>query len=273
MDRIEDIQERFFAELTGLGVDRFDLGVRKDGKFRQAGLSGLIFGDVTKRLGCLGAEKKKGADVYFRPAAAESWPIVFVDDLTTGQARALAGKYQCWIVETSVKRHHAWILTSGKPLLVWQRYAVQKMIVSTGWGDPGRKSGDHFGRVPGFKNWKRGEWVNLKESPNQDLMRLSPWGGVLHPGTPEAAGTRPAKFAGGERRMGRGESMKMQTESEKEFGWTCGWLRSGGDPEEAVRRLTLRAAERGKWGKSPEGYARLTVENAQRIYQKVPNCY
>ena len=245
------------------GIDRFDIGIGRGGdlkRFRQSGLDDLDIQGVLKRLAWLRAENSGGGDIYFRPAGKLSWPIVFIDDLTTEQAGSLNRKYQCWTVETSTGRHHAWILTNGKPLLCWQRYAIQKKIVGLGWGDPGSISGDHFGRVPGFRNMKRnGSWVNLKSSPDPELVRLSPWGVVLNLAESESptgpAGTRPAHHAGGE----RGET--DQTPSGVEFGWCCGWLRKGLDPEEAVRRLTLRAQERGK--PSPEKYARRTVSAAQ----------
>lgn len=260
MEKISEVQERFFREVEAIGIERFDLGVSRNRKFQQRGLDDLTLADVLGRLQWLRAENRAGTEIYFRPAGKFPWPIVVLDDLTLDQAKKLGKKYQAWLVETSPGRLQSWILTNGKPLLTWQRYAVQKKIVGLGWGDPGAISGDRFGRIPGFKNWKRGgQWVNLIGSPNAGLIRLNPWGRVLNLSVLDPAGTRPAILAGGE----RGEM--DQSPSGAEFGWVCGWLRKGLDPEEAIRRLTLRAQERGK--PSPEKYARRTIEAAQRAIE------
>lgn len=261
MKKISEVQERFFKELAESGIEKFDLGVSRSGKFQQRGLDDLTLTEVLRRLEWLRAENRVGTEIYFRPAGKFPWPIVVLDDLTLAQTEKLGKKYQAWIVETSSKRLQSWILTNGKPLLPWQRYAVQKKIVGLGWGDPGAVSGDRFGRIPGFKNWKRGgQWVNLIGSPNnqEGLIRLNPWGRVLNLSALDPAGTRPAHYAGGE----RGEGEMDQSSSGAEFGWCCGWLRKGLDPEEGIRRLTLRAQERGK--PSPEKYARRTIEAAKR---------
>ena len=55
---------------------------------------------------------------------------------------------------------------------------------------------------------------------------------------------------------------KDDSESGKEFGWVCGWLRAGRDPEEAMRRLSAKASERGK--KDHEKYAKRSIEKAIR---------
>jgi hypothetical protein len=150
-----------------------------------------------------------------------------------------------------------------------QRFSIQKEIVNLGWGDPGSVSGDHFGRIPGFRNLKRnGCWVNLISSPDPGLVRLNPWGSVLHPSAPETTqGPVPAVFAGRERREGQGAG--AQSESEKEFGWACGCLRAGLNEEEAIRRLAERAAERGK--RQPQEYSERTVAAARRATFRGPS--
>lgn len=259
MMRIGLVQENFFKELATSGIDRFDLGVmRSGGLFRQRGIQGLDLGGVLRRLVWLRSENRQGADIYFRPAKDQAWPMVFLDDLTSSQAETLSKKYRCWIVQTSLDRHHAWILTDERtPLTCSQRYGVQKMIISKGWGDPGSVSGDHYGRIPGFKNWKRGgTWVNLKYEPNPILASVPLGGSVLN------TESVPMESKLIEENRGNGTGVD-QSESGREFGWVCGWLRQGQDPEEAIRRLIVRAKDRGK--KAPEIYARRTVEAAKRV--------
>jgi hypothetical protein len=249
----EDIQTRFLMELSHHGISRIDLAICRgpERRFQLRGLQNLTIEEVRRRLPWLRHENQEGADIYFRPEKGGYWPIIFLDDLTSSQAQAMTAKYQCWIVETSQGRSHVWLLTdrSISPL---ERYTEQKIFVQQGIGDPGSVSGDHFGRLPGFRSWKRSEWVNLKSSPDFSLPLLHPQSGELHSSKSVPSN---AKL-----KLERGEAVDG-TASGKEFGWCCGWLRAGLDPEEAIRRLIIRAMERGK--NSPEAYARRTVRAAQ----------
>ena len=213
MKRVAEVHERFFTEMVQNGVGQFDLGVLRKGKFQQSGLTEMDLPGVLKRLAWLRAENRKGADIYFRPSRSGAWPIVFLDDLNPAQAWNLSKKYQCWVIETSHGRYHAWILTDGDPLLTHQRFAIQKKIVGLGWGDPGSTSGDHFGRTPGFRNLKRnGCWVNLKSSPDPGLVRLNPWGGRASSQSPLDAGTRSGIFCrkGAARGAGNGIVIRIR---------------------------------------------------------------
>ena len=237
------------------GIDRFDLGIMKPGGvFWQKGLGNLDLSEVLKRFPWLRAENSRMSEIYFRPGREGAWSIIILDDLTWAQVSKLSRKYQCWVVRTSENRNHAWVLTE-RPLIMTERYLTQKEIARRGWGDPAAVSGDRFGRIPGFRNWKRaGEWVNLISCPDPALPRFNPPSTV----TVEVS-VRPQvakdvhKFLGG----------VDDSESGKDFGWVCGWLRSGLDPNEAVSRLSERAKTRGK--KDPEGYARRTVEKARTV--------
>lgn len=50
------------------------------------------------------------------------------------------------------------------------------------------------------------------------------------------------------------------SESGREWGWVCGSVEHGKDPDEIRRQLEIRARNRGK--NDPEGYARRTVARA-----------
>ncbi len=255
---------KIFVEFTKFGIDRFDLGILRASGFQQMGMSGLDLNAVRKRIGWLRHENAQGSDIYFRPFRTGSWPIVFLDDLTREQSLAVNRKYKSWVIKTSKGRFHVWILAE-RALSEVERKFIQSTIVRKGWGDPGSVSGDHFGRVPGFRNWKRGgEWVNLIDCPDSfGRLLSSPVGGrVLHPKASETQGPAPAVIAGRERIPGLGTESK--SESEKEFGWVCGWLRRGLNEEEAIRKLTERATGRGK--RQPEVYAKRTVESAKRVF-------
>ena len=272
MKNIAGSQVRIFSEMSSIaGIDRFDLGLmRPGGVFWQNGIGNLDLDGVLKRLPWLRSENAKGSEIYFRPERGGAWSVIVLDDLTTCQVSKLSKKYPCWVVKTSEDRHHAWILTDGAPLKTSHRFGVQRRLAGIGWGDPAAVSGDRFGRIPGFKNWKRGGvWVNLVSSPDLILPQFDPWTGDFGLGRQdrddppsERDGNRDGNArphgSAGPRFCGEDAS-----ESGKEFGWACGFLRTGGTAEEAIRRIEDRARARGK--RSPENYARRTVESAKKV--------
>ena len=247
--------ERFFEELARAGIDHLDLAICRgpERKFQLRNLAGLSVEKVLRRCRWLRWENRQGADIYFRPAKHLAWPIIFLDDLTGDQAAEMARNFQCWLIETSPGRHHVWILADRR-LEVRERFLEQKNFISQGLGDPGSASGDHLGRPPGLRNWKRGTWVDHISSPGPDLPLFHPVGARVLRSTPDEPKKAPRK------NREKGVKNVDSSESGKEFGWTCGWLRAGLDPREAIRRLAIRAAGRGK--SSPEVYATRTVEAA-----------
>ena len=272
MKSLAESQIRIFSDMSSIAeIDRFDLGLmRPGGVFWQNGIGNLDLDGVLRRLPWLRAENARGSEIYFRPARGGDWPVVVLDDLSTKQSSKLSRKYQCWIVKTSEDRHHAWVLTDGAQLNAFQRFCVQKQLAGIGWGDPAAVSGDRFGRIPGFKNWKRGGvWVNLVSSPDLVLPLFNPWTGDFCLDRRENVDP---VGSGSIRQGGQGVSVAGPgdavcggdgSESGKEFGWACGFLRNGGTVEEAIRRIESRARVRGK--RSPESYARRTVENAKKV--------
>ena len=229
------------------GINRLDFSIRRqDGTFIRRDLQFLDHAGINKALPFLRAENIRKSDVYFRPAQHESWPLIFLDDLTNQQAVGISRKYQSWIIQTSPGLHHGWILTD-RSLSLNERYSEQSKIIHMGWGDKGSVSGEHFGRLPGFKNWKRGggPWVNLISSPNPELPRLSP-------ALSEDTGIKSVSI--NKVSFGSGGDV---SESGREWGFVCGSLENGIDIETVRQNLENRARARGK--KNPETYARKTV--------------
>ena len=256
--KLPDKHANFLDLLYRFGIDCLDFGIRRqDGTFIQRDLQFLDPEDIEKALPFLRAENVRRSDVYFRPAHQESWPLIFLDDLTNHQARGIARKYQSWIIETSPGLHHAWILTD-RPLSKEERYAAQSRIVSLGTGDPGSVSGEHFGRFPGFRNWKRGGvWVNLISLPDTGLPRLKTFASSLPRGGRRGSSGRSSSYVGG----------NDPSESGREWGWVCGSVEHGRDPDEIRQKLEIRARNRGK--NDPEGYARRTVMKALSLTGQV----
>ena len=248
---LPDRHANFLDLLYRFGIDRLDFGIRRqDGTFIQRDLQSLDPEGIKKTIPFLRAKNVLRSDVYFRPAQQESWPVIFLDDLTNQEARGIARKYQSWIVETSPGLHHAWIRTD-RPLSREERYLEQSRVVSLGIGDPGSVSGEHFGRFPGFRNWKRqGTWVNLISSPDAKRSRL-----------PTSAFSPPCEGRRGSSKKPSAEVVGSDvSESGREWGWVFGSVEHGRDPDEIRRSLEIRARNRGK--NDPERYARRTVAKA-----------
>ena len=254
---LPDRQANFLGLFYRFGIDRLDFGIRRqDGTFIQRDLQSLDPEDINKTLPFLRAENARGSDVYFRPAQEGSWPVIFLDDLTNQETRGIARKYQSWIIETSPGLHHAWIRTD-RPLSREERYLEQSRVVSLGIGDPGSVSGEHFGRFPGFRNWKRqGTWVNLISFPDAKRSRLPTSASSPPRGGRRGSSKRPFTGAGG----------NDASDSGREWGWVCGSVEHGRDPDEIRRKLEIRARDRGK--NDPEGYARRTVAKALSFKDK-----
>lgn len=261
-----EIQLSFILKLDQNRINRLDLAIARgkwpDKKWQY--ILDLSSDEVIRRLPWLRRENAKGEDIYFRPEKNGTWPIFVLDDLTDDQAK-LMGKYRSWIIRTSSGRHHAWIMTD-RPLSPPERYQIQKYFVDRGIGDQGAVSRDRLGRIPGFRNWKRGgEWVNLIASPNSYCPLLHPTDGGMYVSSSEF---RTKKFRPFLEDSNRDLKEVDRSQSGKEFGWACWWLKKGLDPEEAIQRLSLRAQERGK--NRPEEYAKRTIEAARARLESVP---
>ena len=245
------------------GVDSFDLAVqRRDAwgtaqqflapRFTRA--EQLEVEQLIVRLPWLGAENAHGSDIYFRPFRHRSWPMVFLDDLPPRLALNIAAKYRAAVVETSPGRCHLW-LALASPLPQAGRALLQRDLVarSSGAADPHSVSGDHWGRLPGFRNRKpaRNCWVNLLALtrvppylPNQPAPLSTQGGPVVHPSRSHH-GDRP-------------------DQSRLEWGWVRGCLENGVSPPWVLEQLINRARRR-RGEQDAIRYARYTLAKACRI--------
>ena len=191
------------------------------------------------------AENSRQAEIYIRPARGHGWPVVLLDDLPAAIANRIAHKYDSLVVRTSVEGGcHLWLLCSDV-LEETERRRAQRWLVQRIEADPASISGEHLGRLAGFKNWKRsGVWVNvLKVSRNN-----RPW---------------VAQFATGHETLSSEQYPRAGTDSSsssREWGWICGLLESGCDATTAYLRLVERA--RPRRGHDAERYAHRTVVRA-----------
>ena len=238
------------------GVDRADLAVRRpDGAMLWHAGQAI----ETLPLAWASAHNVRGADVYIRPARGHSWPLVFLDDVPCAVATPVAHKYAALLVRTSAAGGcHVWLRCSH-PLDEDERGQAQRYLARRLGADMGSISGEHLGRLAGFKNWKRaGVWVNVLEA-----SELRPW-------EPTPALVEQLSASAGLRRDPRTRdasatsavSATDRSPSGKDWGFTCHLLEAGRDPL-AVHALLLRRV-RARRGPDAERYAALTIRRALR---------
>lgn len=244
----------------GAGITRADLAVRRpDGAM-------LWHRDVEIErlpLSWARAENVRGAEIYIRPARGPSWPLLFLDDLTPEMTRRVIRHYAALAIRTSLEGGcHLW-LRVRRCLDEHERAEAQKWLAVRTGGDPASTSGEHLGRLAGFKNWKRGgSWVNVLglASPQK-----RPWDPVLiHPTRPFGPTPHPVVTATTSSTSGRDTSP-----SGREWAWTCSMVERGVDPTEILTSLSHRAAPRR--GSDAARYARFTLSRAlQRCHIRRP---
>jgi len=247
--RAADHTQQMLHGLAVLRVCRADLAVRRsDGAMlwrRDQPLEGLP-------LGWARAENAHGGEVYIRPARGFAWPLVFLDDLPVPVARQLALAYGAMVIQTSLAGGcHVW-LPCDRDLDEDARLQAQRGLAARFGADKASVSGEHLGRLAGFKNWKRGGcWVNLL--CGMDGSHRFPVQPAKAPSPPRSTHTDPPRTqASG--MAGDGSA------SAQEWGWVCRLLEAGQTPEQVYRMLVERAASRRR--SDVERYARRTVEKA-----------
>jgi hypothetical protein len=231
------------------GVDRVDLAVRRS--------SGAMLWHRDRAVDALPlawarAENAQHADIYSRPARGHAWPLVFVDDVAVDRAQALAREIDALLVATSPAGGcHVW-LRCDRVLAEHDRMRAQRGWIARLGADPGSVSGEHLGRLAGFKNWKRGGcWVNVLAAARGG----HPWTVVddrTAPPRPPTPPTRP---------RGR-DGLRDATPSGQDWAWVCTCLEHGHAPDTIYARLVDRA--RPRRGPDAERYARRTLDHARQ---------
>lgn len=229
-------------------------GQHRRGLMPRLGLDDL---SLRRHLGWLRAKNAQACCIYARPARGHSWPVVFFDDVPTQVARSILEKHRAMVVQTSPGSCHVWIACAA-PLDESQRKSVQQSLRLDFQADRGSISGEHWGRLPGFKNQKQGRnqcWVNLVGATS-DSAPLDPTLLLPRPPQPPArAGVvQPRSYPNARTPPGG------QSESEREWGWVMGALGSGMQPDQVFQRLVERCHARR--GADATRYAQRTVSTA-----------
>lgn len=249
--RAQDHTVAMLAWWRALGIDRADLAVRRP--------DGSMLWHADMRLERLPlrwarANNVRQADVYVRPARGHDWPLVFLDDVDVNRALKVVAKYAALAVRTSPAGGcHLW-LAATRELDERARATAQRWLAARLHADPASVSGEHLGRLAGFKSWKRaGTWVNVLQASNPCRRRWDPavaLAALSCPPRPPRARhllkPRPAD----------------PSPSGREWGWVCRALEAGGDPRVVYHHLVARA--RVRRGQDTERYARRTLAQALR---------
>lgn len=246
----------FVDWLMAAGVDRFDLALIRfgpeapEGRFIP-GSSNLDRHGLEGSLPWLRFENSRTSGVYFRPARGYAWPQAFLDDVSPLEAGRLADAYSAALIETSSGRYHVW-LTMDQALCEQDRYRVQAHLAKQFGADMGSVSGEHWGRLPGFKNRKPGKdnWVNLRR-----LSVAQPFPASLCPD--EAADLMEVQEPPCPRAT---QQDKEQDESAVEWKFVRSALEAGVSPRVVHQRLLERCASRR--GGDALRYAELTMSKA-----------
>ena len=230
-----------------IGIERDDLAVKRPPSGAMIWHRDLPAASLP--LDRARAQNVRRAEVYVRPARGYAWPVVFLDDVAVPRARAVAHKYDALVVETSrAGGCHIW-LACDRPLAEASRRQAQRWLTKRIDADPGSVSGEHLGRLAGFKNWKRrGAWVNV--------LAASRHGRCWDPSV--APICRTEKEPPTDRRRGPGRT--DTSPSGKEWGWVCSLLEAGCPPDRVLARLLETAHARR--GPDTARYARRTLERA-----------
>lgn len=214
------------------------------------------------------AQNVRRADVHVRPARGYPWPLVFLDDVEKPRAQAVARKYEALIVETSpVGGCHIWLACERK-LAEPSRCQAQRWLAQRIHADLGSISGEHLGRLAGFKNWKRrGTWVNVLAASRRQRR----WDPSAVPSLSTNSTTPP------EPSPARRRASTDTTPSGREWGWVCGLLEAGKSPYLVYAQLLQTA--RTRRGADAPRYARRTLQRAlqrtghaatRRGWQEIP---
>lgn len=246
------------------GVDRADLAVRRpDGVMIWRYAVSL----ETLPLPWARAENARRAEVYIRAARGHCWPVVFLDDVEVGLARRIALEYAALAVLTSTAGGCHVYLRCQRALDECERRHAQCWLAARTGADRGSVSGEHLGRLAGLCNWRRGGvWVNVLASSTErpvwhpsaaldehgdgsfrtpSLLRM--------PENPD----RGVRVANDRPPLGGGFDT---SESGKEWGWVCGLLEAGYEPNRVYLLLCERARQRR--GADANRYAETTVRKA-----------
>lgn len=191
----------------------------------------------------------RGSDIFVRPHRYHSQNLIFLDDLDVPKARKVGRKYSAMIVETSPDNTQMWVRIEEQAD-EFRRKEIQQHLAFLGYTDPGSVSGEHLGRLCGFRSQKNKCWVNLRDTTHADIYRPPP---LNQPSLPQGGACAKTKE-------------KKKSQSERDFSWVLKESRKGIQKERLLAELVQKSKARGK--PSPEKYATRTIKKALEVLNK-----
>jgi hypothetical protein len=240
-----------------VGVDRADMAIKRR--------SGTMIWHHDLSIDALPidwarARNVRQGEIYLRPSRGYTWPLVFLDDVSQSKAMQVCRKYDALAVETSRSGGcHVW-LTCTRSLHEQERHEAQKWLAEQIEADPGSTSGEHLGRLAGFKNWKRGGvWVNVLSSSRRGRS-WCPSVLAIAQNCEKDKVKKPNAASSDQDNPNQRSSGCDTSESGAEWGWVCGMLEAGFDQSTVMEKLVERA--RARRGKDVDRYVRKTLNKA-----------
>lgn len=251
----EHQQSQFLKWFADIGVYSFDVQLRVPNSNHQwtwlPAHKNVSIGYYFLKLARWGRYmNSKGGDLFLRPHGEVAHSVLFLDDLPVDKAMRVADKYSACVICTSENNTQVWLATDRK-LCKDQRKEAQSFLRDVGYTDPGSISGDHLGRFCGVKSQKRNCWVNLLTASH--CGRYSP---ILPPNFSCPVGQACVSSS----------QAVGPSQSEQDFGWVIGMLKSGVSAREATERLEAKALHRNK--RNPTDYAKRTIMKALQVLNR-----
>lgn len=207
------------------------------------------------------ANLRESANIFIRPARKCNGTfldhaMLFIDDVPADAVEKICSLWSAAIVETSKASYQAWIRTRW-PLDEKSRATAQSALAQKFGTDPASTSGEHYGRLPGFRNRKptrNNAWVNMVTVSGGALLDPAPY--LRKPSTMERLVTSDAKVI----RPANGVDA-----SAAEFGFALNALKNGADPAIVRDNLLRRAILRRRTPADAQRYVDLTMSKCLGI--------
>jgi hypothetical protein len=268
-------QELFFRWFADMGVHHFDVQLREPIPATESSPAswrwlkpslGISTGEFfLKYSNWVKFMNAKGGDIYIRPHGDSEHAIIFLDDLPIEKALQVSRKYAACVVCTSKDNTQVWLATD-KVLSKPERKNVQIWMKGVGYTDPGSVSGDHLGRLCGVRSQKRQCWVNLVTTTLGDKYSpsVTPLTETISPPLLGGARVSPSPSQTDDRPKGA-QAQKVQSQSERDFGWAMVAMKNGLSYSDVIDALTASAKKRKKV--NPVGYAQKTAAAIHNMLQ------
>lgn len=147
-------QTQLLRQLSALGCERFELGVKNEATQDFERRRDQSVDDLVTSIGWLKYKNTKGHHIYIRPEALEA--VVLIDDVSASNLLQLDrdGIRCACVVETSDLNYQVWVRVSDATLSPDVATCLGELLASRYDADLASKDFRHFGRAVGFTNVK-----------------------------------------------------------------------------------------------------------------------